>query len=1023
MSNQNDQSGFSLPARRTTGETTKERLTANAYDRILPARYLKKDSDGELVETPEELFQRIGRNVAVADAVYTEENVTISPPCIKPDHPRRDDLIEEVFEYVDVVDNADDLETPLTEENAKRVAYEPLIQKLEEDGHEETLNKVKSTAQEFTDNMEYLKFMPNSPTIMNAGDELQQLSACFVNSPEDEIDSIHEKAKEAALTFQSGGGMGYAFWRLRPYGDVVGSTGGIASGPITFMRTYDQLCETIAQGGKRRGAQMGVMRVSHPDVLWFIHAKRKDVSLADTLRLNDPDDFRHASFSDALEEARGLIDDGGRVPDHLRNAVEGHLSNFNISVGVTDEFMNAVKADEEYTFINPRTGDPHIATSETEEMYSWFDLGEHVEVGEPLTLPARILWDRMITGAHENGEPGVVFLDRINDDHSFPTESTPTSESGEYEILATNPCGEQPLMEYEPCNLGHINLSTIVSEDRELWFDYDGDIDSFLSQAIDWDEFNSRIRTGTHFLDNVVTMSDFPIPEIEQAASDNRKIGLGIMGLAQMFIQLGVQYGSDEGNEVARQIMVHINHKSKEVSHDLTLNRGRFKNWRDSKYANPTEYREWFEHHTGETADSWEDGYPIRNHNTTTVAPTGTTSMLGNTSGGCEPIYSVARYKNVSQDVQGEDKLVEFDDYFINVLDYNDIEVNPVKEEALEQMESNRYDGISGLESVPDELGEVFVTTSELSAIDHASVQCAIQKGVDSAISKTTNAPPDQSIQGAKDTFEYVYDNGGKGVTYYRQGTRSKQVLTTNNEEWSESDVDEDVVETLEESGVNTDDYDELSEAVEAALSDSSSETTEDTPTTQETTVEPVTPRERPSTTYGSTRRISTGYGTMYVTINEDAGGLHEVFATIGKSGGFTESMLEGLARMASTSLRSGVDVNEVVEQLENINSPKPGWDEGEQVQSIPDGVAKAIERHVEDENTITPSNATVDVGSEQSTLSAISDFTDETSAKSDVEKLVSDGHSPDCPECGEMSLYYSEGCKTCESCGWSECG
>ncbi|MFT4958302.1 MAG: ribonucleotide reductase alpha subunit, partial [Halobacteriales archaeon] len=837
----------------------------------------------------------------------------------------------------------------------------------------------------------------NSPTLMNAGDELQQLSACFVDSPEDDMEDIHETVKESAKTFQSGGGMGYAFWRLRPYGDPVGSTGGIASGPITFMRTFDQACETIAQGGARRGAQMAVMRVTHPDVIQFIHAKNKDVSLAQTLRLNDPDDFTHNSFADALEEARELIDDEGRVPEHLRNAVEGHLSNFNISVGITDDFMAAVQSGEEFTFTNPRTGEAHIATEQTKELYDMHDLGEYVEVGEELSVPADLLWEHIIEGAHENGEPGVIYLERVNKQHSFDVEEYP-----DHEILATNPslaagtkvltdrgivdieqlegdrvevptangewadavchrsgndetlyevelengktylateehkwpvlqdgsyertkttdlehghhlpikhrkslrygsvgnqdegflvgwlygdgsithrkdgrtqygftfshddvdagvmervlealeditgveynpterqregdswyevhashaalrnklseygvnkksqglpevlwdeasesfrkgfvdglfsadgfvdeeenrivlvsskeelikdvsdllgfyglktslrqtevekweetydrydlklsrtaahrfretftlthetkaasladlktpdrenirsdnivveavrpaaesgpvwdlrvneethtfalshaftgnCGEQPLEEYEACNLGHINLSTVADSDApdwRVWRDRHADeydsidaaVEAYLDEAIDWDELDERIELGTRFLENVVTMSDFPVEEIEKTVRRMRKIGMGVMGLAQLYVQLGVRYGSDEANEIARRVMRHINHRSKWASHELAQDRGSFDDWDESKYRNPTEYREWFEHHTGLHADEWADGFPIRNHNTTTVAPTGTTSMVGNTTGGIEPIYNV----------------------------------------------------------------------------------------------------------------------------------------------------------------------------------------------------------------------------------------------------------------------------------------------------------------------------------------------------------------------------------------------
>jgi ribonucleoside-diphosphate reductase alpha chain len=1018
MSSKND-GGISLPARRTTGETLQDRLTENAYDRILPARYLKKDADGNPVEEQEDLFKRVARNVAVAEAIHVDEEVTITEAEIKPDHPRRQELIDEVFGHPQVEGNTEWRETTLTEKNAKYVAYDPLVERLESEGFDAALEQVTSTAETFRDLMENLEWTPNSPTLMNAGDELQQLSACFVDSPADDMADIKQTEKEASLVFQSGGGMGYAFWRLRPYGDVVGSTGGIASGPMTFMRTYDENCGTIAQGGARRGAQMGIMRVSHPDVIWFIHAKRKDVSLARQLLLNDPDDFRHTSFGDALEEARELIDDKGRVPDHLRNAVEGNFSNFNISVGLTEDFMEAVQNDEEYTFTNPRTGEPHIATRETKDMYGWFGLDHHVEVGEPLSVPAEEVFTRIVEGAHENGEPGTVFLDRINDKHSFPAESTPDAELGDYEIAATNPCGEQPLMEYEPCNLGHINLSTLAKEDRDLWIDFDGDVEEFLEQAIMWDEFDHRIRTGTRFLDNVVTMSDFPIPEIEKAASENRKVGLGIMGLAQLYVQLGVEYGSPVGNEIAEQLMTHINHTSKTVSNLLSAKRGNFDNWEDSKYADPTEYAEWFEHHVGEPAEEWEDGYPIRNHNTTTIAPTGTTSMVGNTSGGCEPIYSVARYKNVSDDVQGEEKLVEFDDYFLNVLEENDIEVDPVKREAVEQMEANNYEGIDGLDTVPDTIGELFVVTSDLDAKDHALVQCALQKGVDSAISKTTNAPEDQTVEGAKETFMYVYENGGKGVTYYRQGSRSKQVLTTNDEEWADDETADEVAEVLSENGgVDPEEFESVSDAVDAALSGSVDVESDGPESDDKQTQTVVTPRERPSATYGSTRRVSTGYGTLYVTINEDEKGLHEVFGTIGKSGGFTESMVEGLCRMASQSLRSGVPAEKVAEQLENIQSPKSSFDQKEQVASIPDGIAKAIQRHIEDPAT----------GFNDFTVE--SDKNDAQTAQKEgvtltnggaTKELVDRGSSPECPSCGSM-LQIQEGCEDCPECGYSKC-
>ncbi|WP_256545287.1 adenosylcobalamin-dependent ribonucleoside-diphosphate reductase [Halobellus inordinatus] len=1052
MSDQSVNAGeLELPVKRTDGDSLEERLTANAYHNILPARYLRKDANGDPIESQEDLFPRVAKNVALAEAVFEAErrdvDVTVTPDQLKPDHPRRDELAAEVFGKG--VDADSDAETSLSVYNANKFAYDTVVPELPE----EIKAAVETKREEFEELMEDLSFMPNSPTLMNAGDELQQLSACFVDSPDDDIDDIHQTAKEAAQVFQSGGGMGYAFWRLRPYGDPVGSTGGIASGPITFMRTYDQLCETIAQGGARRGAQMGVMRVSHPDVIQFIHAKNKDVSLAHTLRLNDPDDFTHNSFADALDEARELIDEEGRVPKHLRNAVEGHLSNFNISVGITDDFMDALFEGEEFTFTNPRTGEPHIATAETKELYDMFGLGEHVEVGEELSVPAEKLWDHIVDGAHENGEPGVIYLERVNKLHSFDVEEHP-----DHRILATNPCGEQPLEEYEACNLGHINLSTLVdfdAPDWRAWYDAHGDeydefedaVDAFLETAIDWEEFDYRIDRGTHFLENVVTMSDFPVPEIEEKVRDMRKIGLGVMGLAQLYIQLGIQYGTEAGNEVARQLMTHINHESKWTSHELAKDRGTFADWEDSKYADPTEYRDWFEHYVGLDADEWEDGFPIRNHNTTTVAPTGTTSMVGNTTGGIEPIYNVAYYKNVSDDVQGDEMLVEFDDYFLRTLEANDIDVDAVKQEAQTQMAENEFDGVSSLSTVPDAISELFVVTGDLSGKQHAAVQCATQEGVDSAISKTCNFPNSASKEDMDEVYRYIYRNGGKGVTVYRDGTRSKQVLTTraqNTDFADESEAAETLVEQIEDVFGGIDGFlenDEVQAAldreVERLLSAADGET------------DLGKKRPRPDVLHGVTQRIDTGYGKLYVNINEDDQGKpFELFANIGNSGGFTASFTEALAKTVSTALRSGVDPSEIASELQGIRSPKVAWDKGEQINSIPDAIGTAMRRYLDGE---------IDKGyPQQQNLTEVSEQTENASvspgretdggAAVDVEDvdvgdsvdlaggsgpagdsdatddLLAAGESPECPECGSMSLYYSEGCKTCEACGWSEC-
>ena len=1237
-----------LPVKRTDGETLKERLTETAYDNILPARYLKRNAEGEVVEEPEDLFARVAKNIALAEAAFEADRqgveVTVTPSQLKPDHPRRNELASDVFGIGVTVD--DRAETALTPENVSKFAYDTVVPDLPE----EAKRRVETVREEFQELMESLSFTPNSPTLMNAGDELQQLSACFVDSPEDDLTNIHETATEAAQVFQSGGGMGYAFWRLRPYGDAVGSTGGIASGPITFMRTYDQLCETIAQGGTRRGAQMAVMRVSHPDVIEFIHAKNKDVSLAHSLRLNDPDDYTYTSFNEALEEARGLIDEEGKVPKHLRNAVEGHLSNFNISVGVTNGFMDALYADEEFVFTNPRTDEPHVATAETEEMYERYDLGHHVEVGEVLSIPASEIWEHVISGAHENGEPGVIYLERVNDEHSFDVEEHP-----DHRILATNPCltgetelllpegetatiadladaggpkevlcrdqetgriyvregveprltreaadvvrvqteagpsivctpdhevrtsegyaeasaldggegvvvhtgetvgesafetltvayvedagtadvynitvaehhnyfcrteasdgderyinvancGEQPLEEYEACNLGHINLSTLAATDAPDWRVWSAEhaeehdslsaaVEAFLEEAIDTEEFDHRIAWGTRFLENVVTMSDFPVPKIEQKVREMRKIGLGIMGLAQLYIQLGVRYGSEEGNEVARQLMTHINHGSKRTSHALADERGSFADWADSKYAAPTEYREWFETQTGEPADDWAEGYAIRNHNTTTIAPTGTTSMVGNTTGGCEPIYNVAYYKNVSDDVQGDEMLVEFDDYFLRVLEANDINVEAVKQEAQEQMGANEFDGVEGLESVPDAIGELFVITADLTGKDHASVQCACQQGVDSAISKTCNFPNTATKEDMEEVYRYIYDYGGKGVTVYRDGTRSKQVLTTRAENAEFADEEEAaamLVERIEEvfGGIEGFlDHEAVRSQVEREISalvadDGSIESSASTPAPtveSESVAKYAEKQDRPDVLRGVTQRIETGYGRVYVTINEDVerDQPFELFANTGMSGGFTGSFTEALAKSLSVALRSGVDPRELANKLQGIRSPKVAWDKGEQINSIPDAIGVAMRRYLDSEvdkpypkqqnltEAASKSDADGSRSSSGSTTGTTADSATEHQTDGGATTLGSDsasgtgvaengtggiadeaagpasdsgpspgsgsgsmaiidsGESPECPNCGAFSLYFSEGCKTCEACGWSEC-
>ncbi|MFB6072469.1 MAG: adenosylcobalamin-dependent ribonucleoside-diphosphate reductase [Halobacterium sp.] len=686
---------ITLPVKRVTGDTVAERLTENARERILPARYLLRDEAGEVAETPAELFDRVASAVAAPEADYG--------------------------------------------------------------------NDPEAWRDRFYDAMTGLEFLPNSPTLMNAGGPLGQLSACFVMSPEDDLDDIFDTVRRAARVFQSGGGVGYSFSDLRPRGDVVAETGGVASGPVSFMRVYDRMCETVKAGGKRRGAQMGVLRVDHPDVGRFCVAKRE----------------------------------------------EGSLENFNVSVAVTDEFRAALADGEEFDLVNPRTGDVHEVTEATAEFYNaeyadadlraveenfWRDYGDNVAgvdeyrgdlvaVGEPMSLPAAFVWRLVVDGAWRNGEPGVFAVDRANREHSFDVDAHP-----EHRIEATNPCGEQPLEDFEACNLGHVNLSLLVAADAPRWADAErsgdlaADVEAFLADALDWERLDRVTRLGTRFLDDVVAASEFPLPEIEAAVADRRKVGLGVMGFAELLVQFGVRYGSDASVEVARQVMARIDRVATATSRELAGERGRFPAWDDSKYAEPTRYPEWFRRHTGEDPEDWAGGFPVRNHGVTSVAPTGTTSMIANTSGGCEPIYEVVYFKNVGRDVQGVEPLVEFDDYFLRVLEANGVDVDAVENEAKSLLKTGAFEGVGSL-SIPDEVADLFVTARDVPMDDHVRVQAAFQEHVDGAVSKTINVAHDATRGDVADAYQRALDLGCVGVTVYRSGSRSEQVLTTKPEE------------------------------------------------------------------------------------------------------------------------------------------------------------------------------------------------------------------------------------------------
>jgi ribonucleoside-diphosphate reductase alpha chain len=697
-------------------------ISENAL-KILEKRYLLKNEKGEVAETPEEMFRRVARSIAVVEKEYPK--------------------------------------SPFTAEELEEKFYKIMTQ---------------------------FYFLPNSPTLMNAGTPMGQLSACFVLPVGDSMNEIFETIKRTAIIHKTGGGTGFSFSRLRPKNDIVKSTGGVASGPVSFMRVFNEATEAVKQGGRRRGANMGILRVDHPDIMEFIECKSR----------------------------------------------EGELANFNISVAVTDRFMQALEKGEEYELINPRNGEI---------------------VG---TLNSKEVFDKMVYYAWKNGEPGTIFIDTINKKHPIP---------GAGEIESTNPCGEQPLLPHESCNLGSINLSKFVKgapaylEGRILDFDE-------AVNRIDWDKLAEIVHLSVHFLDNVIDANFFPFDEIRDMTIANRKIGLGVMGFADMLVKLGVPYSSETATQIAEKVMSFIQEEATRESSQIAKYKGSFPNIDKSIYK-----------------------IPMRNGTLTTIAPTGTISMISECSSGIEPFFSLAYIKTVL----GGESLLYVNPYFEDAAK----KLGFYSKDLMEEVAAAR--SIKHFEKIPETVRRIFDTTFDVKPLQHLKIQAAFQKFVDNAVSKTINLPNDSKTEDVAEVYREAYYLGLKGLTVYRDGSREEQVIKV-------------------------------------------------AKGTPETKRPPFTaPRPRPEVTRGRTLKMMTDLGNCYVTINEDEYGIFEVFIYLGKSGSQTMAFTEAIGRLISLSVRSGVPISEIIKQLKGIKSSNPVRQEnGEVIYSVPDAISKAIEKYLE---------------------------------------------------------------------------
>ncbi len=810
-------------------------LSQNAIT-VLERRYLLKDDQGRPVERPEDLFWRVARTIAEPDRRYGASD-----------------------------------------------------------------KAVEGLAETFFELMATRAWMPNSPTLMNAGRPLGQLSACFVLPVEDALSNgqsgIYDTLRAMALVHQSGGGTGFSFSRLRPKNDVVRSTMGVASGPVSFMKLYDASTDVVKQGGTRRGANMGILRVDHPDILEFITCK---------------DDLTQ-------------------------------VTNFNISVAVTDAFMKAVDEGAAYDLIHPRTG---------------------AVVGR---LDAREVFRKIVHGAWKTGEPGVYFIDRAN-------YYNPVPRLGSYE--ATNPCGEQPLLPYDVCNLGSVNLGLFVK---------DG--------AVDWDRLRTVVHLCTHFLDNVIDANKYPLEEIDELAKRIRRIGLGVMGWADLLVRLGIPYNSDEGVALGRKVMEFVDEAAKAASEKLAEQRGVFAEWEESIWGPDATCAR------GSGGERVRPMRRLRNCNLTTVAPTGTISIIAGCSSGIEPLFAVAFMRN-----QAGVLMPDVNEDFVAIAKQEGWYADALVQQIAEA-------GHIHFDRVPAKWQRVFVTAHDVTPEWHIQMQAAFQEFTDSAISKTCNFSNDATEEYVEKIYRYAYKLGCKGVTVYRDGAREMQVLSTGS-------TAKKVQEQAAPGGAGG--QGALAEALGriAELEAELGRTRDKLHDAEAENLQRRAKRSRPDLLRGATRRVETPLGTMYVNITEDDKGQpFEVFISLGKAGAPLMSDVEAIGRLISLALRSGVPMQEVYRQLRGISSDRVVGLGPNKVLSVPDAIGIAIEKWIQDKQGIQQDllGGTVEQAAVRTSSATPEGTVVERAA-------VGSDFIGACPDCGSQ-LAFAEGCAKCHVCGFSECG